>query len=49
MGLAQALERLSRDADLRVKMAIAGSKNVRQFSWNFMAPRIKNWLSSNIK
>lgn len=49
MGLAQALERLSRDADLRVKMAIAGSKNVQQFSWNFMAPRIKNWLSSNIK
>lgn len=48
-GLSEALDLLSRDRARRAAMQLSGAEHVAQFSWNFMAPRIKNWLSSNIK
>lgn len=47
--LVDALIALQHDEIRRAGMIVAGSEHVKQFSWDLLVPKIKNWLSSNIK
>lgn len=44
--LAEALERLLRDAPLRQRLALAGEKLVRSFTWNEQIDRVHRFMSS---
>jgi len=47
--LRKALAELRDDQAKRSQMIVAGESHVKGFSWKLLAPKIENWLSSNIK
>jgi glycosyltransferase involved in cell wall biosynthesis len=47
--LVEALNSLSVNRQLYTQMRLAGFERVKKFSWDLLTPKIKNWLSSNIK
>lgn len=47
--LVNALIALQHDETLRAYMVTAGAEHVKQFSWDLLVPKIKNWLISNTK